>query len=264
MSFSITLANAGFFKKIMEAMAILDEPIMRIEEDRFLVRQLGLMGSAMIHFELPSTTFDQYECSKPDIVKFNRKDLLDCLRRARGEQYIGFAVEEGKEDRLIVTLSEKSIKDFKIPIYAVLEDEEIPPPPVTKARFDDVKLKMDTSSLDDTLTEFGSILSKELDRLDVTATEGHLIFEGKGARRSLTVTHMLGSDILAMEIVPNSVVTAYSVGSLIQIVEGAAKLSGIVLAEFSEYKPIRLTYELPFEGVLQYFLAPMMKVVGEA
>jgi len=263
MSFSVTLKDASFFKKIINAMSVLDEPIIRIEEDRLYVRQLAEIGSAMIHFELPASTFDQYECTKPDIIKISRAELLRCMRRAKAEQYIGLAIEEGKEDRLAVTLSEKSIKEFRIPILDVPSDERTPPPEVTKARFDDVKIKMDTSSIADSVDEFKSVLHKDFGRLDFTATEGNLLLNGEGATRSLSVTHMLGTDILAMEVVEDKILSAYSISTLNAMIEGASALSGVVIIEFAEYKPIRLTYELPFEGKLQYYLAPMLKLEGD-
>lgn len=263
MSFSVTLKDASFFKKIINAMSVLEEPVIRIEKDRLFVRQLAEIGSAMIHFELPASTFDQYECTKPDIIKISRLELLRCMRRAKAEQYIGLSIEEGKENKLVITLSEKAIKEFTIPILDVLDDELIPPPAVTKAKFDDVRIKMDTSSIADSIDEFKSVLHKDFGRLDFTATKGDLLLKGEGSQRGLSITHMLGSDILAMEVIEEKVLSSYSISTLNMMIEGASALSGVVIVEFAEFKPLRLTYELPFEGMLQYYLAPMLKVEGD-
>lgn len=261
MSFSVTLENASFFKRIINAMEMLDEPIIRVRESGLLVRQMDVSRSSMIHFEVPKSVFAQYEWEKDDMVQVDRSDLLRCLRRAKEDQYIGLSVTEDKRDKLVVTLSEKSVKDFTIPIFTVEEKNVNPPPPVRKALFD-VKIKMDASAIADTIDEFISVFSKDIEgRIDFTATEGHLIIEATGARRGLTVTHMLDADILAMEVPDEKVSSSYGVTLLNEIVTPSANLSGVVLIEFAKEMPIRLTYELPFEGTLLYYLAPRVKVV---
>lgn len=262
MSFSVVLKDADFFKKIMNAVEILEEPIIRIEEDRLLIRQMETSHSALVHFEIPKSTFSQYQFDKPDVIKISRDELMKCLRKTSTDQMIGLAIEEGQEDTLTVTLSGKAIKDFTVPIFTVPSDERPLIRPIQK-EFNDVKIKIDSSALADTVNEFSSILSKATGRLDFTAMEGNLVVKAKGSRRGLTVTHMLGMDILAMEVPDKAVESAYWIDLMSQIVEKSAQLSGIVLMEFAEKCPVKLTYELPFEGSLYYYIAPMLKVVGE-
>jgi len=262
MSFNIVLQNAGFFKKVINAMEILEEPVIRIEPDRMYVRQMDGTHSALIYFELPKSSFLSYECDAPTMVKVNREEILKCLRKVSDSQSIGLAVDEGKGNKMFITLTEKSIKDFSVDNYVVEEKDVIPPPNIGKAT-SDVKIKIDASAFADSIEELKSIMTADLSTIDITASKGHLVLKGEGTKRGLTVTHILGSHILAMDIPEGITVSTFNIYILQMIVANPAALSGVLLIGYSTLKPLILTYELPFEGTLMYYLAPMRKMAGE-
>lgn len=261
MSFNFTLENALFFKQVISAIQVIEEPIFRVEKDRVYIRQMDTSHVSLVHFELPKEVFDQYYCDKSDSLKFKVADMMSCLRRVKKGQYIGLSIDESAFRKLIITLSEKSIKDFTIPLFVLEEGEEKAPFPVTK-KFNDTKIKMDASAFADSIAEFKSILS-EFDTLNFTATEGHLILQGEGQRKGLTVTHMLGSDILAMEMVGDEVISHYAIAYLGTILGGTSTLSGVIQLEFSNGMPLKISYELPFKGSLYYFLSPKIDVKAD-
>lgn len=259
MSFSITLLDASFFKRIISALELIEEPIFRIEPDRFLIRQMDEAHVSLVHLEIPKEVFTSYDCEKPDMIKINREDLLKCMRKVTEDQSIGFSIQEGHTDKLVVTISERSIKDFTIPIYSLTEGEEVLPPPVTKA-FAEAKIKMDSATLAESVFEFKG-LAEKFGRLDFHARKDYLRISSLGTgRRGLTITHTVGSDILAMELQKDSVESSFPIDYLSNIIEAPVALSGVIIMEFANERPLKVSYELPWNGELYYYLSPMTKI----
>lgn len=258
MSFAMTLQNASFFKKLVSTMVILDEPIFRIEKDKLWMRQIDITKAAMIELEIPKMTFDVFECSEPTLFQVKYKDLSGCLKRARDDQFIGLSTDEEHCDKLTITLSEKAIKDFTIPIFATDEDDRKGKPPVKIKEFDTV-LKMDTSALLDSINEFKDVI-EEHEGLIFISGDGNLVLKAEGEGRGLIITHMLGKDIICMN--EGKSESRYGVNFVSEVVVAPSALSGVVKVEFSTNMPVKLTYALPFEGSLVYYLAPRIVVEG--
>lgn len=252
----MSLENASFFKKLVNTMAILEKPIFRIEKDRLWMRQMDTTKAAMIELVIPKTTFDLFECNVSMLLQVNYEELFKCLRRTKDNQFVGFSTDEEHKDKLTVTLSEKAIKDYTISIFEPNEEDSKPKPPVKMKEFDTV-LKMDASALLDSINDFKDVI-KEPNSLIVTSKGGNFILMAETEASGLTITHMTGKDIICMN--NGESVAKYGINFLSDIVVAPSALSGIVKVEFSTDRPLKLTYVLPFEGTLIYYLAPRLKV----
>lgn len=258
MSFSLTMKNAVFFKRLVTALSVLEEPVFRVDKERLFVRQMDKTHSCLTHLEVSSKSFQTYSCEKPDTIKVQRDELLNCLKKVSENQYISLSITEENPDKLTVTVSEKSIKDFTVPLFNLDDEDKILPPQVTKAT-SSLKIKMDASALKDSVAELKGIIG-EHDMVEIRAVKDTLMLIGKGDKRGLTVTHMNGTDILSMETRLPVTTSHFGIVYLNAIVEDPSPLSGVVIIEFGQDMPLKLTYELPFEGSLYYFLAPRIEV----
>ncbi|MCJ7771075.1 DNA polymerase sliding clamp, partial [Candidatus Bathyarchaeota archaeon] len=53
--------------------------------------------------------------------------------------------------------------------------------------------------------------------------------------------------------------STFSLNYLSEMVKAASNLSDVVMLEFSTDMPVRLNFELPSKGRLQYYLAPRIE-----
>lgn len=260
MNFSMVLNNAVFFKRLINALTVVEEPIFNVNSDGLFVRQMDVSKVCMVELELPSSTFVDFDCDEPQYFKISKEDLLDSLRRAREDQYIGFTIGEETQGKLMLTLSEKAIKDFTMSTFTLDDGESALIKPPKRIDYES-KIKIDTSAVLDTMSDLKSILAKDA-VVNVKTGKDCLVISGKGEKRGLTVTHQLGADILAMDTPDKCSDANYGVVYMSEIVINPSALSGVVVLEFSTDFPIKLTYELPFEGNLRYYLAPRLDVEG--
>ncbi len=244
------MTNARLWKNLIGAIStLIDEGSFNAEKDGMKLRAMDPSHVAMVDFEWPRVVFDEYICDEPIKLCISFSEMLKFLRRIGSDESIDLNFDP-KSAKLNIVLKSKYKRTFSM---ATLEpsSEEIPTPKVSfnsTARITADTLK---NSMDDV-----SIVS---DQIQFETTEDTLSLKAQGDLGTASIDIEKGSEeLLSLEVNQPSKAT-YSLTYLLEMVKAASNLSDIVTVEFSSNMPIRLNFELPQQGKLQYYLAPRIE-----
>ena len=250
MVFKAKMADARLWKNLITAIATLvDEASFNINEEGIRLRAMDPSHVAMVDFEWPKTTFDEYVCNEPTKLSVNVAEMLKLLRRIGGDESIELVLEAGSP-KLMMVLRSKYTWTFGM---STLEPstEEVPTPKISF----NVSARLTTSLLRNALE-------------DASAVSDHIVFDASGEKLAMKATGDVGNvvvevekgtdELLNLEAKDNSHST-FSLNYLSEMVKAASNLSDVVLLEFSTDMPIRLNFEMPSKGKLQYYLAPRIE-----
>ncbi len=250
MVFKARMADAKIWKNLISAIATLvDEASFNINEEGIQLRAMDPSHVAMVDFEWPKTSFEEYICDEPTKLSVNVSEMLKLLRRIGGEESIELVLEPSNP-KLMMVLKSNYTRTFGM---STLEPstEEFPTP------------KISFSTLTRLTT---SLLKNALE--DATAVSDQIIFDASSDRLTMRATGYLGNvvvevekgtdELLNLETKENSRST-FSLSYLSEMVKAASNLSDVVTLEFSTDMPIRLNFELTSKGKLQYYLAPRIE-----
>lgn len=255
--FQVLLKDATVMKNLCRALAILDEPILRVSKKGIRVRQMDTIGSAMVDLEMPAKMFENYECDKDEYIKFQRTEFEASLSRVKPEQSVGLALID-ENSKIAIVVSGGAVKTFTMPNF-VVEDEEKPMrPDVNPSQFK-AKMKLDSQALKDAVDDLYSVTGKEA-MFIMKATANSFEMTGIGSVRSLNI--VLKEAMLAIDCKKDEI-THFGVAYFKDIVDGGVVMSGVVNLSFAKDRPVKLDFELPFEGTLTYYLAPRIMQEGE-
>ena len=92
--------------------------------------------------------------------------------------------------------------------------------------------------------------------MQLETSKDKFILQSKGELGSVIIEAEKGSeDILGLEVKEPSKAT-FSLNYLSDMIKSASSVSDIVTVSFSTDMPVKLDFELPQQGKLQYYLAP--------
>jgi len=248
--FTIKMNNAKLWKDLVNTIsAIIDEATFNIGPEGIRLRQMDPSHVAMIDFEWPKAVFDGYECEEKVKLCVNLGEMLKLLRRVGSDESIELGLDEDTA-RLKIRLRGRYVRTFKMPMLEPI-GEEVPIPKVTFS----VKTRMTTRSLKDAIDDV-SIVS---DHIRFEATPERFLMTGDGVMGSVSVEIGRESEpLLSLEVAEESR-AMFSLSYLSDMVKAASAISEIVTLEFSTDMPVRLNFEMPQEGKLQYYLAPRIE-----
>lgn len=250
MVFKARMVDARVWKNLITAIATLvDEASFNINEEGIRLRAMDPSHVAMVDFEWPKTVFEEYVCDEPMKLCVNVAEMLKLLRRTGGEESIELALESGSP-KLTMVLRSKYTRTFGM---STLEPsaEEVPTPKISF----NASARLTTSLLRNALE-------------DAAAVSDHIIFDASSEKLAMRAAGDVGNviievekgtdELLSLETKENSRST-FSLNYLSEMVKAASNLSDVVLLEFSTDMPIRLNFEMPSKGKLQYYLAPRIE-----
>jgi len=248
--FKARMADSRDWKNLITAIATLvDEASFNISEEGIRLRAMDPSHVAMVDFEWPKTVFEEYVCEEPTKLSVNVAEMLKLLRRTGGDESIELILETGSP-KLMMILKSKYTRTFGM---STLEPstEEAPAPRISF----NVSARLTTSLLRNALE-------------DATTISDHIIFDASGEKLTMRAAGDVGNvvidvekgtdELLSLETKEDSRST-FSLNYLSEMVRAASNLSDIVQLEFSTDKPIRLNFEMPSKGKLQYYLAPRIE-----
>jgi proliferating cell nuclear antigen len=128
--------------------------------------------------------------------------------------------------------------------------EEVPTPKITF----NSKVKLTTSILRDIIDDVRAVS----DSVRLEATPERLTALAASELSSAVIELDKGSEML-LELDVKETKATFNLNYLSEITKAGASTSEIVTVEFSSNMPIRLQFEIPQQGRLQYYMAPRLE-----
>ena len=244
------MVDARLWKNLVGAISTLvDEGSFDVDENGIKLRAMDPSHVAMVDFEWPKTVFDEYACDKPTKLCVNISEMLKFLRRIGSDESIELSVDP-KRARLNMILRGRYTRTFNM---ATLEPmaEEIPAPKVSF----NAMAKVTTACLRNAMDDVSTVS----DHIQFEMTAEKLVMQASGYIGSASVEVGKDSEELLSLKVKETSKSTFSLNYLSETVKAASNISDIVTVEFSTDMPIRLDFEMPQEGKLQYYLAPRIE-----
>jgi proliferating cell nuclear antigen len=171
------------------------------------------------------------------------------LRRVKKEESIELLIED-KTAQLKMILRGDYTKTFIMSTLEELE-EEVPTPNISF----NAKAKLTTAALKEAIRDVLNIS----DQVSIQMTDKKFIMDSKGRLGSVSIEIPKESKVILDYDVEADSRATFSLNYLSEMVKAASNLSEIAIIELSSDMPIRLNFELPQGGNLQYYLAPRIE-----
>lgn len=116
----IKTTNADKLRKIFETIGnIVDEVVIKVEEEGIKIRAIDPGHIALVDFEMSKNAFDEYELTSPAKIGIDLKPLVNVLKRA--EDNVVFELKESGAT-LVVSSFGNVKKRFEIPLIDITEE----------------------------------------------------------------------------------------------------------------------------------------------
>jgi proliferating cell nuclear antigen len=145
----LTLAEPRLLKDSISIISdLVTETRIRVLKDFIELVAMDPANVAMVIFRMPSSCFAEYEVSEDTTIAINLNNLKQVLRRAKPSDVLTL---EKSDNKLKVTMKDKNVRTFFLPLIDLEERQQKIPSLSSKA-----------------LVEFsGSILSDAIDDMDI-------------------------------------------------------------------------------------------------
>jgi len=246
----VKIDDARLWKKLMTAVSTLvDEATFKVDQNGIRLRAMDPSHVAMVDFEMPKETFQDYICDHPIDICINMGEMLKLLKNVGSNETLEISTDgEGRQLELILRGS--YIRKFVMPTLEITEEET----PTPKIDFN-TKVKMTSGSLKQTMEDALTVS----DNVRLEATPKRLLFRAIGDLGSATIEFTKDSEaVLSLDVKEESKAT-FSLNYLSEIVKAGAAASDVVDIEFSTNMPVKLDFGLPEEQKLSYYLAPRIE-----
>jgi len=249
--FNAKINDAKLLRDMITAISTLvDEATFNLNPEGLKLRAMDPSRVAMIDFEMPKTTFDEYNCDQPTKMCINITEMLKLLRRTAKDESVELTLDE-KTNRLNVAIKGKYERTFNMPTLEAAE-EEVPTPKITF----NTRAKVTTEGLHQAIEDVQLVS----DHVKIEVDNEKLTMRAAGDLMGATIELKKGSDaLLDLETKEPSKAT-FSLSYLSEIIKTAASASDIATLEFSSDMPIRIDFQQPKEGKLTFYLAPRIEV----
>jgi proliferating cell nuclear antigen len=248
--FMIKMTDAKLWKSLISAIsALIDEAGFNIDPSGIKLRAMDPSHIAMIDFEWPKNVFEEFVCDQPINLCINVNEMLRLLRRIKSDESLHITLDE-KLARLTITLIGSYTRTFSIPTLDTVDDAVPTPKLSLKA-----KIRITTNTLKDAMDDASTVS----DHIKLIMTNEKFVMNAQGNVGNVLIEIPKESEvILDMEAEEEST-AMFSLNYLSEMIKAASALSEIAIVEFSTDMPIKLNFELPQGGKLQYYLAPRIE-----
>jgi len=249
--FKLRIADAKFLRDMITVISTLvDEATFNISSEGIKLRAMDPSRVAMIDFEWPKTIFDEYLCDTPMKMCINVSEMLKLLRRAAKDESVELALDE-KTGRLQIAVRGRYDRTFNMPTLEATE-EEVPTPKITF----NVRAKATTHGLHQAIEDVQLVS----DHVRIEIDTEKMTLRATGDLMGAVVELKKGSEtLLDLEAKEPSKAT-FSLSYLSEIIKNASATSDIATLEFSTDMPIKIDFQQPKEGRLNFYLAPRIEV----
>jgi proliferating cell nuclear antigen len=242
-------SNSAEWKAVGAALkTIVEEATFYVTPEGITFRAMDSSHVALVDLTWPSQSFQTYQCDQPRRFSIRVEDFVKLVNRSENKDSVEIASTE--EKTIAMNFSNGYRREFEI--HQIESTGDTAPLPhvefetkavLTKAVFERI---------------LGDI-SVVADQVTIQASEGKLLFSGKSDVGSAEVG-LTKDDADMLEFQTNLESKAsYSIDFLNSISKALSAVADQVRIEFSNRKPICLTFSLNSQGgLLQYYLAPRL------
>jgi proliferating cell nuclear antigen len=225
---------------------IIEEASFRINQDGVRLRAMDPSGVALVDFYIPSTAFYEFDVPGEVTLGANMDELSKVLRRARkGDELV---LEFQQAGKLGVYLEGRGSRKFTLPSIE-LSYQEIP-----EISFEEAfKCKMLPKLFKDVVKELEAI--SDAVELYAPANSDMLYLRAESEIAEAEVVLSGSSGALIEYTSSGEARSKYTIDYLVDIATASQAAETMEIA-FGVETPLRLTYELPGGGMLQFYVAP--------
>jgi len=248
--FKASFADAKIWKNLLTAIStLIEESDFEITPDAMKLRSMDPSHVAMVDFELQNSAFESYSCTAPLKIRVNMNSMLKLLRRVGSDEHLEIVYDEGTK-KIEMTLKGKMMRRFTMPTLEPAE-EEVPTPKLTF----NTRVKMIAGSLRDMIEDSQAIS----DNVKFESSVQKFVVNASGQLSTATIELEKGSEaLLDLEVKEPSKAT-FNLNYLAEIIKAGSTASEVVTVEYSTNMPVRIQFEMPQQGRLQYYLAPRIE-----
>ena len=250
MVFKASISDARLWKNLLGAIStLIEEADFNATPEGIKLRSMDPSHVAMVDFEWQRSAFEEYTCEQPTKIRVSIASMLRLLKRVGSDEVLEMLYDD-KMRKLNLTLKGKMMRKFTMPTLEPAQ-EEVPTPKITF----NSKVKLTTSILRDIIDDVRAVS----DNVRLEATTERLTAVAATELSSALIELDKGSEMLLELDVKERSKATFNLNYLSEITKAGASTSEIVTVEFSSNMPIRLQFEIPQQGRLQYYMAPRLE-----
>jgi len=262
--------DAGIFRHIVaSAHQFKDEVVFRFEKERMILHTVDEGHVCMMHLEMPRELFKVYE-PENEPIKVSVADLRNYLAGPLKEgTVIDLSSDIKKEPKINVGIkSLYGFRKFGTPWIALEEEDKDVRDP--KLGMTEVTAKVDAVALKLGVEDAGKLGGKTK-KGEYTGANTCFIEARRNPDRFVVWSLIEGTfqsswnelaadqALFELNIVQDQVRAEYSIERLLTILKAGIQFSEVCKVSFSTDWPIRIGFELPFEGDLHFWTTPFIK-----
>ena len=248
--FKASISDARLWKNLLGAIStLIEEADFNATPEGIKLRSMDPSHVAMVDFEWQRSAFEEYTCEQPTKIRVSIASMLRLLKRVGSDEVLEMLYDD-KMRKLNLTLKGKMMRKFTMPTLDPAQ-EEVPTPRITF----NSKVKLTTSILRDIIDDVRAVS----DNVRLEATTERLTALAATELSSAVIELDKGSEMLLELDVKEPSKATFNLNYLSEITKAGASTSEIVTVEFSSNMPIRLQFEIPQQGRLQYYMAPRLE-----
>ncbi|HLC46882.1 MAG TPA: proliferating cell nuclear antigen (pcna) [Candidatus Nanoarchaeia archaeon] len=228
---------------------LVNEATFKIDSNGMEMVAMDPANVAMVIFKLLSSSFAEYDVSKPVDISVNLANMKQILRRAGPSDMLSLGLDE-KSNKLTITLKGGTTRTFSLPLIS-LEDKKQKVPELSFGVTVKTSSDILTQAIEDADIVGESVMFSITDQVFSIRAEGELsnanIDIADDATTKIT-SHDKGKVMKAK----------YSIEYLKKMIQGA-KLCNEVMVHFNNDYPLRLDYKTTDRLMLSFILAPRVE-----
>ncbi len=238
----LTLAEPRLLKDSISIISdLVTETRIRILKDYVELVAMDPANVAMVIFKMPSSCFAEYEIKEDTVIAINLNNLKQVLRRAKPSDVLTLEKAEGK---LKITLKEKTVRTFFLPLIDLEERAQKIPQLTAKAT-----IEFQSTMLNDAIDDM-DIVGESVSFL---AQKDKLVISASGDLTKAEVVILKDDSVkITTETDQKS---KYSIEYLKKMMQGS-KLASKATLKFSNDYPLTLEYKETDKLSLTFILAP--------
>ena len=243
----LTLAEPKYLKESISIISeLVNEARFKITKDGIELVAMDPANVAMVVFKLLSSVFTEYKVDQSTEIAINLSNLKQILKRAKPNDMLTLELEE---DRLKITLKEKSTRVFSMPIIDLEEKEQ----KVPELSFP-LNVKTKSAVLNDAVEDV-DIMGESVTFL---ANKGSLVVSAEGDLSKANIEIKPDEDTKITYSGSDDLKAKYSIEYLKKMIQGS-KLSDNVVIHFNKDYPLKIDYKTVDKVALTFILAPRVE-----
>jgi proliferating cell nuclear antigen len=244
----LSFREATIWKYAISAISkIIEEASFRITEEGLRLKAMDPSAVVLVDFYIPREAFSVFEVEREITIGANMEELAKILRRARkGDELVLEPIPGG---HLKIVFEGKGSRSFRIPGIE-LSVQEIP-----EISFEETfKCKIMPKMFKDVIRELEPVSDSVEFYSPVDSGILYLRAQGEIAEAEIELSAASGA-LIEYES-SGEARSKYTVEYLVDISAAAQAAAEVLSIGLGVETPLRLTYELPYGGKLEFYVAP--------